>query len=88
MGMLKNYLNDLVCAAGVDQNGQPNSFAQDAVQFAIDMGLVRVTGNSLDDLAAIISQSDALCRHYAAELARNEALQQTLLAPLYQQLAA
>ena len=66
MGLVKHYLNDLICACSDEQ------FGQDAVEYAIQMGRVKVTGDQAPDTAAIMSNYEAVVSAYQDEVHRNE----------------
>jgi hypothetical protein len=65
--MIKNYLNDLICACAEE------TFGQDAVEFAILSNQVSVTGVLDADVKAIMSQYDSIVEAYHSELSRQEA---------------
>ena len=67
MGLVKHYLNDLICACSDEQ------FGQDAVEYAVQMGRVKVTGDQAADTAAIMSNYDAVVSAYQDEVHRNKA---------------
>jgi hypothetical protein len=68
MGATKNYLNNVICASAPEEQ-----FGQDAVEFAIQMGLVKLTMDFKTDVALIASQYDDICQAYRREVMRNEA---------------
>jgi hypothetical protein len=76
MGMMKNYLLNVICACSDHQ------FGQDAVEFAIQMGLVKLTYNLDEDVKLIMSQYDDVIEWYRREVAQNEAVLSESYAPL------
>jgi hypothetical protein len=81
MGMIKNYLNDIICACSEEQ------FGQDAVEYAVQMGLVELTGNKDDDVRIIMSQYDDICQAYRKEITSNEAALVESYGPLLEEIA-
>ncbi len=61
MGMMKHYLNDLVCACAPD-----NGFAQEAIEHAITTGQVQLTGTyDLEvDTVHVMNRYDAIVSAY------------------------
>jgi hypothetical protein len=70
MGMLKNYLLDLICACSDHQYGQ------DAIEFAVSMGLVKISYNLEADVKTIMNQYDDIIEWYRREVAQNQAAQE------------
>jgi hypothetical protein len=56
MGMIKNYLNDIICACSDEK------FGQDAVELAISMGYIVLTGDLEADTRKIMAEYDALAQ--------------------------
>lgn len=65
----KSYLNDLVCEMFPD-----NGFAQDAIEFAILHGHVRVVMDREKDQRAIMDDYDRICELFHVEVQANRAL--------------
>jgi hypothetical protein len=80
MGMVKHYLNNVVCACSDQQ------FGQDAVQYAIDMGLVTLTGDFDGDVRNIMSQYDDIVEAFQKDVARNEAALAESYGPLLREI--
>jgi len=73
---MKNYLLNLICACSDHQ------FGQDAVEFAISMGLVKLTYNLDEDVKLIMSQYDDVIEWYRREIVQNEAVLTESYAPI------
>jgi hypothetical protein len=76
MGVMKNYLNNVICACSDEH------FGQDAVEYAVQMGLVKLSGDLEADVKTIVSQYDDICAAYQAQLNRNQAELMTSYEPL------
>ena len=76
MGMIKNYLLEIICACSDHQ------FGQDAIEFAIQMGHVKLTFDHEADVKQIMAQYDDIIEWYRREVAQNEAVLTESYAPL------
>lgn len=80
MGMIKNYLLSVICSCS------EHEFGQDAVEYAVSMGLVKLTGNLNDDVAAIMKDYDDIVENYRKQLASNEAALLLSYGPLLEEI--
>jgi hypothetical protein len=68
MGCTKHYLNNVICECSEE------SFGQDAIEWAIQMGHVKLTMDRETDFKSITAQYDDILDAYRVEVNRNEAL--------------
>ena len=83
MGMVKNYLINLICACAPD-----NEFAQDAIDHAVITGTVKLTLNLDADVAAIMSRYDDLIEDYRNTLNENQQALWASYQPMIQKVGA
>jgi hypothetical protein len=64
MGAMKNYFLALLEATTVTDSGSPNGFAQEAIEWAAQQGLIKVTGDIDLDTFNIYQQYDVILESY------------------------
>jgi hypothetical protein len=67
MGQAKNYLLNVICACS------EHEFGQDAIEYAICMGYVKLTYSLATDVQTIMARYDEIIETYQRESIRNNA---------------
>lgn len=78
MGALKHYVLDLITTCVPDER-----FGQDTVEFAIQMGLVKLTYDKTEDVGIVMSRYSELVEAYQKHVQHNEAVLLESYGPLF-----